>query len=106
MLISTLGGGLARQLRQAGLPSNSGFSGAYDLGAASSSIATVFARFLRSAGERHLVMCHPGHSDALLAARDTMTTAREAELSFLESEAWPKLLAEAGMVIGPLRQVA
>ena len=103
LLISILGKGLARQLRLAGLPSNSGFSGAYGYGTETRPLPEIFGRFLRGAGPGHLVMCHPGYSDAVLADKDTLTAAREAELAFLGGETWPRLLAEAGLVIGPLR---
>ena len=37
-------------------------------------------------------MCHPGHVDALLAQRDPLTAAREAEVRFLGSDAFRALL--------------
>ena len=48
-------------------------------------------------------MCHPGYADALLAGRDTMTTARDAEHAYFMSEAWPRLLAANGLELGPYR---
>ena len=44
-------------------------------------------------------MCHPGHSDAALAALDPVTTARDLEFEFLRSEAFSTLLASMNMEI-------
>ena len=106
LLISGLGRGLSRRARAAGVPTNAGFSGVYDFARETRPLADVFARFLRGAGERHLVMCHPGYSDAVLAGKDQLTTARETELAFLASDAWPRLIGAAGLRIGSLRQQA
>jgi predicted glycoside hydrolase/deacetylase ChbG (UPF0249 family) len=42
-------------------------------------------------------MCHPGHVDATLAARDPVTDAREAEFSYLASDAMARDLDAAGV---------
>jgi len=74
--------GLATDLARAGLPSNDGFSGfsAFDR-------ARAYDRELdiarRAMGPRHLAMCHPGHVDATLQARDNLTDRREDELATL-----------------------
>jgi chitin disaccharide deacetylase len=102
LLISSLGRGLAQQLRHAGLPTNSGFSGAYDYGAETRSLTEAFGRFLEGASPGHLVMCHPGYNDAILAGKDTLTSGRETELAFFTSDAWPRLVTGAGVEVGPL----
>jgi predicted glycoside hydrolase/deacetylase ChbG (UPF0249 family) len=53
----------------------------------------IFVASLRSPGPRHLVMCHPGHSDEALARLDPATSSRDAELAFLLSPAFPQVLA-------------
>lgn len=51
-----------------------------------------------------LVMCHPGEVDAELVTADPVTTAREEELRFFESAAFPELLARHGLDLGGLRR--
>ncbi|MGE0699593.1 MAG: ChbG/HpnK family deacetylase [Hyphomicrobiaceae bacterium] len=102
LVLSALGPVIERRAASLGVATNHGFAGAYDFVAERRPIAELFARFI--AGSRHngLVMCHPGHADAVLAGRDAMTTAREAELAFLTSNAWPALLEANGLEVGPL----
>lgn len=93
-------GGLARGFaaasRARGFATNEGFAGfssfdpARDYGA-------DFRVYLIAPGPRHLVMCHPGHADAELAAVDPHTTSRENELAFLLSADFPVALQAAGM---------
>lgn len=101
-VIGALGAGIARRAAKWGVATNKGFSGAYDFSAERRSLRDLFARFLWGLGPGGLVMCHPGHADAALAERDIMTKAREAELAFLVSDAWPELLAERKLELGPL----
>lgn len=101
-IIGALGPGVARRAVSAGVPINQGFSGAYDFAHEARPLADLFGRFLDGLGASGLMMCHPGYADADLAARDVMTTARETELAFLMSDAWPALLAARGLEIGPL----
>lgn len=49
--------GLRKAAAETGLRTNRGFAGHYDF---SGDYAALFPRFLRGAGEMHLVMCHPG----------------------------------------------
>lgn len=101
-IIGALGPGIARRARNAEVPINNGFSGAYDFAHETRPLDDLFARFLDGLGENGLVMCHPGYADATLAARDVMTKAREAELAFLMGGAWPSLLATRNLEVGPL----
>jgi predicted glycoside hydrolase/deacetylase ChbG (UPF0249 family) len=41
-------------------------------------------------------MCHPGHVDEILVARDTLTDQREKEFAFLMSDEMPRVLQRAG----------
>lgn len=80
--VSALAFGFAKAAGSAGFAVNSGFSGfsKFDL-------ATPFGRELKAAfsacGPRHLAMCHPGHVDAVLATRDSVTVRREQEYATL-----------------------
>jgi predicted glycoside hydrolase/deacetylase ChbG (UPF0249 family) len=102
LVIGSFGGAVARRAKAAGVPVNDGFSGAYDYLGAGLDIEGLFRRFLTGARRNTVVMCHPGRVDEALARRDVMVAAREAELAFLASEAWPALLAEMGCEVGPL----
>ncbi|MDX2155938.1 MAG: ChbG/HpnK family deacetylase [Hyphomicrobiaceae bacterium] len=104
LIIGAFGPAVARHARAAGVPINNGFSGAYDFASETRPQAELFARFVEAAKDNALVMCHPGYADEALVARDIMTTAREAELAFLLSDDWPRLLAERGFELGPLRR--
>lgn len=101
-IIASLGPGIARRARTAGVPVNEGFSGAYDFAHVTRPLPDLFARFLDGLAANGLVMCHPGYVDETLAARDVMTTARAAEMAFLMSDAWPALLAARNLEVGPL----
>jgi predicted glycoside hydrolase/deacetylase ChbG (UPF0249 family) len=101
-VIASLGPGIKRRALAAGVPANNGFSGVYDFAAERRPLADLFARFLDGLGPNGLVMCHPGYADATLSALDVMTTAREAELAFFMSDAWPALLADRHLELGPL----
>lgn len=102
IIIGALGPPIARRARTAGVPTNNGFSGAYDFDSEKRSTADLFRRFLQGLPSNGLVMCHPGYVDARLADLDPMTHAREAEQRFLLSDAWPSLVAGMQCEIGPL----
>ena len=104
LVIGALGPGITRRARRAGVPVNRGFSGAYDFLAETRSTAELFRRFVSGTVGNAVVMCHPGIADADLAARDPMTTAREAELRYLLGDAWPALLATNNLDLGPLNR--
>ena len=95
LAVATLARGFASAAREAGFPCNDGFTG-FSTFDPQADPAAQFARYLIAPGRRHLVMCHPGHVDEALRALDPVTAARETELRFLLSDAWPGLLARAG----------
>lgn len=76
--------GFAYLARRRGFPVNKGFSGysafdperLYDIEIASA---------LRMTGAGHMVMCHPGYSDAEIAALDPVVARREQELEALRT---------------------
>ena len=94
-LVACLAAGFTRAALSRGFAVNAGFAGfsAFD---PARSYAADFAAYLTAPGARHLVMCHPGHVDAELAAADPVTASRENELRFLTSPAFPELLAAHG----------
>jgi chitin disaccharide deacetylase len=92
LAVALLTAGFAAQAAARRFALNEGFAGFSDF-APSRDYAALFASFLRSPGPRHLVMCHPGHSDEALARLDPATSSRDAELAFLLSPAFPQALA-------------
>ncbi|MGE0765645.1 MAG: ChbG/HpnK family deacetylase [Hyphomicrobiaceae bacterium] len=105
-VIGALGPAIARRAHALGVPTNSGFSGVYDFVSEKRPTADLFRRFVRGLSMNGLLMCHPGYNDAELAGRDMMTTAREAELAYLMSDAWTALLGEQNLEVGPLLRKA
>jgi predicted glycoside hydrolase/deacetylase ChbG (UPF0249 family) len=91
MVIAGLARGFAEKLRARGIASNAGFAGVVPFDARRD-YAADFARFLDAPGERHLVMCHPGHIDSELEAADAVSATRPGEHSFFASDAFPALL--------------
>jgi predicted glycoside hydrolase/deacetylase ChbG (UPF0249 family) len=72
--------------RRRGIPINQGFSGfsSFD---ASVPYAEELEAALRAPGPRHIVMCHPGHVDAELAAVDPVVERRRMEYEALMRDA-------------------
>jgi predicted glycoside hydrolase/deacetylase ChbG (UPF0249 family) len=93
LAVAALTAGFAPQAAAKGFAFNDGFSGFSNFNP-SRDYATLFAASLRSPGPRHLVMCHPGYSDAALADLDPATASRDAELAFLLSPAFSGVLAD------------
>lgn len=90
--------GFAATLESRGLPGNRGFTGLYDFGSPDS-YAALFPRFLEGMGQGALLVCHPGHVDAELAQRDSLTWRREEELAWLLGDAYPAVLEQYGVEI-------
>ncbi len=103
LLIGALGAGIEKRANAAGVPTNRGFSGAYDFNVDTRDFSDLCNCFITGADDNTLMMCHPGHSDAQLAKLDIMTTARDREHDFLMSDAWPATLAKAHLTLGPLQ---
>jgi hypothetical protein len=72
--------------RRRGLPTNQGFSGfsSFDV---NEPYAQELERAFRGPGPRHIVMCHPGHPDAELAALDPVVERRRMEYDALMRDA-------------------
>lgn len=85
LLVHALAHGFAGAARSAGLTTNQGFSGFSDFDL-SVPYAGEFNRAMQYPGPRHIVMCHPGHVDAELAARDPVVERRKMEYDALMRE--------------------
>jgi predicted glycoside hydrolase/deacetylase ChbG (UPF0249 family) len=84
--------GFRHRARRLGLTLNAAFAGAYDFNAAPD-FATLFPRFLDGLPDGGLIMCHPGVIDADLQRLDPLTTLRESEFAYLDSETFAAELA-------------
>jgi predicted glycoside hydrolase/deacetylase ChbG (UPF0249 family) len=86
MAVAALSLGFGAAARRRGIPTNQGFSGfsAFD---ADQPYGDELERALRAPGPRHIVMCHPGHPDAELAALDPVVERRRMEYDALMRDA-------------------
>ena len=98
------GRGLRRMLARRRIPSNRGYSGAYDF-SPRVPYAALFDRFLSEARDGMLVNCHPGFVDAALNDSDSLTWGREREYQFLRGEEFLETLARRRVVLGCLLPV-
>ena len=89
--VAALGAGFGRAARSRGFVINEGFSGFSDFDPLAD-CEPLFAGALTAHGTAHLVMCHPGYSDAELAGLDPVTQARDNELEYLCSDRFTALL--------------
>ena len=89
--VAALGAGFGRAARSRGFVTNEGFAGFSDFDPLAD-CEPLFAGALKAPGTAHLIMCHPGHSDAELAGLDSVTQARDNELAFLCSDRFTVLL--------------
>lgn len=98
LLLDALSRAFRAQAMQAGLATNTAFTGAYDFDPATDYAARV-RDFLTHLPDGGLMMCHPGFADAALAQLDPVTTAREREYAYFAGDAFPKLLAALNMTL-------
>jgi predicted glycoside hydrolase/deacetylase ChbG (UPF0249 family) len=84
--------------RRRGLAANPAFVGAYEF-TGRTDFAAIFPRFLTGLPDGGLIMCHPGFVDAELERLDPLTTLREAEFAYLNSDAFPQALAAHGLAL-------
>jgi predicted glycoside hydrolase/deacetylase ChbG (UPF0249 family) len=96
--LGMLSRGFRKRARRLGLSYNPAFAGAYDYDRPKD-FGKLFPRFLEGLPEGGVVMCHPGHLDKLLAARDALTDQREREYAFLMSDDFPRVLQRAGATL-------
>jgi len=98
LTLDILSVGFRRKAKRKGIAVNPAFAGTYAFNA-KANFARIFPRFLAGLPENGLVMCHPGFVDAELKALDSLTTLREHEFAFFNSDAFPKVLAEHGVAL-------
>jgi len=101
LAVSALGAAWARVGRAAGVPGNRHFAGVRPIAESGRPFGDMLRAWLATARPGTLVMCHPGHVDADLAAVDPLTAPREGEYAFLAGDAFPALLDELGVTLAP-----
>jgi predicted glycoside hydrolase/deacetylase ChbG (UPF0249 family) len=87
-----------RKAARLGIKTNPAFAGTYNFGT-KVDFAKIFPRFLAGLPDGGLIMCHPGFVDAELERLDTLTSLRERELAFFNSDDFPKILAAHGAAL-------
>ena len=92
---------LGNSFAQTTVSMNDTFSGVYDF-APDSDYAALFPHFLRSAGQRHLILCHPGEAND--TAAHAMLRARE--YAYLKSDGFLESLAARDIRIGRFAETA
>ena len=98
LVLDVFSRGFRARAARRGLGMNPAFAGAYDFRPADD-FAKLFPRFLKGMPDGGLIMCHPGFVDAALKSLDPVTHSREREFAFLASDAFPQLLARAGVTL-------
>jgi len=109
LVLDVLSLGFKSQAARHGLTTNPAFAGAYAF-TPKARFSRIFPRFLKGLPDSSLIMCHPGFVDPVLESLDPVTTLREHEFAFFNSDAFPAALAEAGVTLaqpsGEPRRVA
>lgn len=98
LVLDVLSLGFKAQAAQHGLATNPAFAGAYVFND-KARFARIFPRFLKGLPDGGLIMCHPGFVDAALESLDPVTTLREHEFAFLNSDAFLHVLAAHGAAL-------
>ena len=98
MVLDILSVGFRGKAERFGLATNPAFAGAYRFNA-KADFAKLFPRFLKGLPDGGLIMCHPGFVDNALKSLDSLTTLREHEFAFFNSDAYPDVMAEYGVAL-------
>ena len=98
LLLDVLSVRFRRKAARLGVATNPAFAGSYAF-TPFANFAKIFPRFLAGLPDGGLIMCHPGRVDAELKRLDALTHLRERELAFLESDDFPRLLADHGVAL-------
>ena len=94
-LIAAMGANALEMIaKDAGVARAGVLFGIYDFGGDEAAFARRIAAWLAGAPDGALLMCHPATATA---APDAISPARQRELAFLASPAWPQALALAGL---------
>lgn len=92
--VTMLGRGLHKLAKRRAIATNLGFTGVYPFGKVA--LGSALPRMLRGIGASGMLMVHPGHPDAELAAVNSWVEPREGEWATLMSDAFPRDLAALG----------
>jgi chitin disaccharide deacetylase len=92
---------LARLARQHNVRTNTGFRGVRSF-KERAPFRELFRTMIGGAANGSIVMCHPGHVDETLIARDAIHRQREDEFAYLTSDDLPRDLAAAGLQLARL----
>jgi predicted glycoside hydrolase/deacetylase ChbG (UPF0249 family) len=87
LAVTMLARSLARRAQRANISTNDSFRGINNFNTGAR-FGAEFRRFLQGSGRRPLIMCHPGHPDRELAARDRVVDQRAFELAYLLSDSF------------------
>jgi predicted glycoside hydrolase/deacetylase ChbG (UPF0249 family) len=98
LVLDVLSLGFKGQAARHGLVTNPAFAGAYAF-SPKARFARIFPRFLKGLPDGGLIMCHPGFVDDTLKSLDPVTTLREHEFAFFNSDAFLQMLAQHGVTL-------
>jgi predicted glycoside hydrolase/deacetylase ChbG (UPF0249 family) len=98
LVLDILSMAFRRRAERQGLATNPAFAGAYAF-TPKAKYAKIFPRFLTGLPDGGLIMCHPGFVDAELKRLDSLTTLREHEFAYFNSDAFPQALADHGVAL-------
>jgi chitin disaccharide deacetylase len=98
LVLDVLSVAFRRKARRLGIAFDPAFAGTYAFHA-KANFGQIFPRFLPGLPDGALIMCHPGFVDAELKALDSLTTLREHEFAYFNSDAFPHVLAEHGVAL-------
>jgi predicted glycoside hydrolase/deacetylase ChbG (UPF0249 family) len=98
LVLDILSMAFRRRAERQGLATNPAFAGAYSF-SRRANYAKTFPRFLTGLPDGGLIMCHPGFVDAELKRLDSLTTLREHEFAYFNSDAFPQALAKHGVLL-------
>jgi len=98
LVLDILSMAFRRRAERQGLATNPAFAGSYAF-TPKAKFAQIFPRFLTGLPDGGLVMCHPGFVDAALESLDSLTTLREHEFAYFNSDAFPQALAKHGVAL-------
>jgi len=92
LVLDILSMAFRRRAERHAIAANPAFAGAYAF-TLKADFGKIFPRFLTGLPDGGLIMCHPGFVDAELERLDSLTSLREREFAFFNSDDFPHLLA-------------
>jgi predicted glycoside hydrolase/deacetylase ChbG (UPF0249 family) len=92
---------VSRRAHKKGVRTNAGFRGVRSF-TERRAFRELFCAMISGAQEGSIVMCHPGHVDAMLTTRDPIRRQRGDEFTYLASDEFPRDLAAAGLELAKL----